>query len=125
MHFEAHGFAPKQVDSFFDAKKWLTLRNKPYLPIPSGRLSLTSAWIVVLSSLFLAEAMTLCCQNLDIERITCALRQNMPLLFFQVFSGEAAGPDFAISGPTDFNVIDLHNASMTKMFFVFFTRINI
>jgi hypothetical protein len=85
MHFEAHGFAPKQVDSFFDAKKWLTLRNKPYLPIPSGRLSLTSAWIVVLSSLFLAEAMTLCCQNLDIERITCALRQNMPLLFFQVF----------------------------------------
>ena len=59
-------------------REWLTLRNKPYLPIPSGRLSLTSAWIVVLSSLFLAEAVTMCFQNLDIGSIACLL------LFFQV-----------------------------------------
>ncbi|CAE7246589.1 VTE4 [Symbiodinium pilosum] len=33
-------------------------QNKPYLPIPSGRLSVTAAWLIVLGSLFGAEAVT-------------------------------------------------------------------
>ena len=67
---------------------WNTLRNKPYLPIPSGRLSLTSAWIVVLSSLFLAEAMTLCFQNLDgsISYMCAGCARKCSFYFFSVFS---------------------------------------
>jgi len=46
------------LNQIFDVE--IDRQNKPYLPIPSGRLSLTSAWLVVLSSLVLAEAITMC-----------------------------------------------------------------
>lgn len=59
------------LNQIFDVE--IDQQNKPYLPIPSGRLSLTSAWIVVLSSLFLAEAMTLCCQPPGLPYLQLAL----------------------------------------------------
>lgn len=45
------------LNQIFDVE--IDKQNKPYLPIPSGRLSVKSAWLVVLGSLFLAEAVTL------------------------------------------------------------------
>eukprot|EP00435_Cladocopium_sp_Y103_P034163 s26_g8.t1 len=59
------------LNQIFDVE--IDRQNKPYLPIPSGRLSLTSAWIVVLSSLFLAEAMTFCFQPPGLPYLQLAL----------------------------------------------------